>query len=187
MQTASIAPVSFDEKLEVLVSHFLEKASGRNAAEIPRHIRDTFGTETLGFLIETLEVLKAPDKHWNKVAEFVLGKTNRIGYFYYTPTLASLSPHVSIEVREKIVKHFVLYGDLDHVVHITTAQLFRMPTADELVGIAKHHRRTTTSSKSEIWNKLISLSRDVSENDETSLIQGMLNQVIHEEEYPTVY
>lgn len=152
-------PVLPHEIPGVLVAHFLKQIT-RSASEIPEHMSDTFGTDKLGFLIEALASINplVPVEEWCSVANFVLGKAScRFGFFYYTPTLMSLSPYVSIEVREKIVAHFVAFGEFDRVLHITARQLFRVPNTDEIMTMAQYHRDKWTSSSNDVWSKLSSL------------------------------
>lgn len=149
-------PVLPHEIPKVLVEYFLKQIT-RSASEIPESMSDVFGTDKLGFLIEALVSINplVPTEEWGKVANFVLDKAScRFGYFYYTSAIMSVSPYVSIEVREKIVAHFIKHGEFDIVLHITTRQLFRTPNADEVMTMAQCHRDKWTSSTSDVWNKL---------------------------------
>lgn len=175
MQKGTVPPC----KTGILVELFLGKIRRR---EIPDH--DVFGTETLEYLIETLRVLKAPARQWGKVATFVLHKANNwVSYYFFTKTLLSLAPYVSVKMSAKILEHFVKYGEVAAVMNIASARLRRIPTKGEVMTMASYHRKKWTTSTSEPWKILLRLA----DKNDAAIIRKMIDEVVHEEENPPIY
>lgn len=173
-------PVIPPEISEKIISRFLREIETRSQ-EDRKH--DIFGIIALGHLIIALEAIDAEPEHWDKVANFVLGKTTRISAFIFTLTFLSLSPYVSIKMRERIVTHLARYGDLQSVLHLTSSQIHRTPTQKEILSIAMYHREKWTSSGSAIWKSLLTLALEKN----TLLIKKMVEEIKHKEDNPSLY
>ena len=171
-----------------IIARFLREIEKADKKDFFARGSDHFGVEKLYYLMIVLEELKAEQKHWNSVADFVLKRaTSKHLAMFYTLTLISLSPHVSITNREEIVKHFSLFGNFDNVLHITNAQLHRMPNKEEIMAMAKYHRHHHTSSDSETWEKLLALADDLSYENEVADMIKMISEIKHEEDNPPMY
>lgn len=166
-----------------IITRFFREIEKADKKEFLDRASDPFGTEKLYYLMLVLEELDAEQKHWDRVADFVLkGASNKYHATFYTLTLLSLSPHVSITKREEIVKHLSRFGDFDNVLHLTNTQLYRMPNKEEVTAIAKYHREHHTSSDSEIWEKLLTLADDLSYRDEVATIIKMIAEIKEDED-----
>lgn len=148
---------------------------------------DHFGTEKIHYLMLSLEAIDAEQRHWDSVLDFVLRRANGGPSMFYTLTLLSLSPHVSIAKREEIVRHFCKTGSFDHVLHLTSIQLFRKMNEEEIVLVARYHREHRTSSDGEIWKKLLDAAKDLVMNDALVLILQMVAEIKEDEDNPSMY
>ena len=164
--------------IEVIVTHFLEASM-----ESQGYIRDPFGIDPLGSLIGVLKKLETPTSQWDKICAFVLKRTTGCSYFYFTSILASISPYVSIKMREEIVARFVKYGNVDMVFHITTRQLFRHPSQQEVLTMAQHHQKKWAPINTKVWVSLISIA----DKDTVGEIKKLMTKVDEHEREPDFF
>lgn len=176
MEELMNASKDLSRKTNALIIHFLKKIKERRT---PEH--DVFGTETLEHLIETLEVLNAPTRHWGKVATFILQQADRwMISSFYTSVLLTVVQHTSIKMSAKITAHFVRYGDVQHAMGVARARLTRNLTQEEVLIIAAFHRKQFTASTSNTWKMLLRLA----DRDGAARIKTMIDEVRYEEENP---
>lgn len=146
MNTNPVSPVLPHEIPAAIITYWLGKI---NACKLPDG--DIWAVKTLGFLIETLEAINTPTECWNTVANHTLSGTNYdFCHFHYTNLLASLSPHTSAEVRERIIERFVQRGEIEAAIRSAHPRKLR---AEEILLIADYHYEQKTTSES-IWDSI---------------------------------
>lgn len=171
-----------------IIARFFREVEKADKKDFFARGSDHFGVEKVYYLMIVLEELKAEQKHWDRVADFVLKRAaSKHLATFYTLTLFSLSPHVSITKREEIVKHFSIFGNFENVLHLTNIQLHRMPNREEVAAMATYHRYHHTSSDSETWEKLLALADELSYDDEVAAMIKMISEIKNEEENPPMY
>lgn len=166
--------------LRKIVDGWLNKIDTRQKLGI-----DSTGVGILDFLTETLLLVKysVPTEQWNTIARFVLKKA-RVQFVsvYYSTTLQSLVPHVSYTICKQIMYHFVRVGDVGSAIIVAT-QLGRKITSEEIITMVEWHRSKNTSTESDAWGKLMSISSP----DEITIINEVLETIGRHEEMPESY
>ncbi len=164
--------VSSHDKIQKLVSWALREA--RNAGETDPS--DTFGTKQLMFLIGALKIIGASVIEWDRIAAFPLERSKG-PLSYYRQVLAELVPHTSLDMVERIQKHFIDNGELDALESLLRLRVWRKITSSEALEIAAYHCKARTSSDAPVWKELLRL---VVVEDE-KLLRNMLEEVRVEE------
>lgn len=135
-------------------------------------------------LINLFIKLGAPTVLFDRVATQML--INKASEYDYSPpfcksSFVTLLPHLSIEVREKLVVHFVEKGNVDGVVLATTNYLDRSPTHSEIMGLCERFPYNVPGGKDTFLIRLKEVAEEFSPSS-LPVIEYRIKELEKEEE-----